>query len=112
MNMRQLFTIFALLITLFGTTQMSVAAALPMEHMSSDMHSMVEMDGGMEKSVNCADQPGCELQSSCGGHLCSVISSVTSMKIAYIPFNISIFKASLTTIYFIQKDRPPQPLMS
>jgi hypothetical protein len=110
--MRQFFTIFALLITLFGTTQMSVAAALPMEHMSSDMHSMVEMDGGMEKSVNCADQPGCELQSSCGGHLCSVISNVTSMEIAYSPFDISIFKASLASLYLNQKDRPPQPLMS
>lgn len=112
MNMKRLFTIFALLMMLFGTTQMSVAAALPMEHMSSDMHSMVEVDGDMEKGVDCASQPGCELQSSCGGHLCSAISGVTALEIAYPPYNRSIYKASLASLYLNQKDRPPQPLMS
>ena len=110
--MKRLYTIVALLMMLFGTTQMGVAAALPMEHMSSGMHSMVEMDGGMEKSVDCASQSGCELQSSCGGHLCSAISSVTSLEIAYPPFNRPIYKASLASLYLNQKDRPPQSLMS
>ncbi|MCP4595265.1 hypothetical protein [Neptuniibacter sp.] len=110
--MKRFFTIFALLMTLFGTTQMSVAAALPMEHMSSDMNSMVEMGGDMHSAVDCADQPGCELQSSCGGHLCSAISSVTSLDIAYPPFTKPIYKATLMSLYLTQKDRPPQVLMS
>ena len=110
--MKRFFTIFALLMTLFGTTQMSVAAALPMEHMSSDMHSMVEMGGDMHSAVDCADQPGCELQSSCGGHLCSAISSVTSLDIAYPPYTKTLYKATLMSLYITQKDRPPQVLMS
>jgi len=110
--MKRVFTIFALLMMLFGTTQMSVAAALPMEHMSNDMHSMVEMAGDMENSVNCADQPGCELQSSCGGHLCSVLPDLLPI---YIQSNLSIlpqYEVFLTSIHLRLKDRPPQFLMS
>ncbi len=91
---------------------MSVAAALPMEHMSSDMHPMAAMADEMDSAVDCADQPGCELQSSCGGHLCSAISSVTSLDIAYPPFIKPMYKATFKSLYITEKDRPPQVLMS
>lgn len=112
MNIKRLFTIFALLMTLFGTTQMSVAAALPMEHMSSDIHSMVGMDGDKHTAIDCAGQSGCELESSCGGHLCSAISSLTAIEIAHLSFSEPIYRASLASLYITQKDRPPQFLMS
>lgn len=109
--MKRLFTIFALLFTLLGTTQMSVAAALPMEHMLSDMHSMVEMDSEMA-AVDCADMPGCELQSSCGGHLCSAISSVAALDFVLSSFRKPEYQATFKSLYIISKDRPPQFQMS
>lgn len=110
--MKRFFTIFALLMVLFGTTQMSIAAALPMEHMSADMHSMVEMGSDVEGAVKCVDQPSCELQSSCGGHLCSVISAEIPFAGHAASFIKTQYELFLVSIHLSLKDRPPQSLMN
>lgn len=110
--MKRLFTTFAFLLMLLGVTQMNMDATLSMEHISADMHAMMEMDSGMDRTVDCADPLECEIKCSCQGHLCSAIPSFTALDIAFPSFRKPEYQATLVSLYITYKDRPPQFLVS